>query len=183
MEPHRGPYEHKKAYDLLIQSEGGFLSETGGTGEEQLAKAGNSIADIAAGMYAYTGILSALILRNKTDEGSHVEISMLESMVEWMNYPLYYAYNGASPPPRAGAAHATIYPYGPFATGDGNTVMLGLQNEREWRLFCEVLVQPSLADDDRFSANFKRVENRNALRAIIIQAFAALDFHGYDAQQ
>ncbi|MFP3994701.1 CaiB/BaiF CoA-transferase family protein [Pseudomonas capeferrum] len=172
-----GPYEQKKAYDLLIQSEGGFLSVTGGPGDDQMAKAGNSIADIAAGMYAYTGVLSALLLRDKTGEGSHVDVSMLESLVEWMNYPLYYAYQGATPPPRAGAAHATIYPYGPFPTGDGNTIMLGLQNEREWRLFCEqVLLQPALADDERFSANFKRVENRDALRELIIQAFAALDF-------
>jgi len=173
-----GPYEQKKAYDLLIQSEGGFLSVTGGPGDDQMAKAGNSIADIAAGMYAYTGVLSALLLRGKTGEGSHVDVSMLESLVEWMNYPLYYAYDGAAPPPRAGAAHATIYPYGPFPTGDGNTVMLGLQNEREWRLFCEQVLQtPALADDDRFSANFKRVENREQLRALIIEAFSSLDFN------
>jgi itaconate CoA-transferase len=172
-----GPYEHKKAYDLLIQSEGGFLSVTGGPGEDQMAKAGNSIADIAAGMYAYTGILSALLLREKTGEGSQVEVSMLESLVEWMNYPMYYAFEGAAPPPRAGAAHATIYPYGPFPIGDGSTVMLGLQNEREWRLFCEqVLLQPALADDDRFSANFKRVANREALRALIVEAFTPLTF-------
>ncbi|MFJ3448390.1 CaiB/BaiF CoA transferase family protein [Pseudomonas sichuanensis] len=172
-----GPYEQKKAYDLLIQSEGGFLSVTGGPGDEQMAKAGNSIADIAAGMYAYTGVLSALLLRGRTGEGSHVEVSMLESLVEWMNYPLYYAYEGAPPPPRAGAAHATIYPYGPFPAGDGNTLMLGLQNEREWQLFCEqVLLQPALARDERFSANFRRVENREALRALIVETFAALDF-------
>lgn len=171
-----GPYEQKKAYDLLIQSEGGFLSVTGGPGEEQMAKAGNSIADIAAGMYAYTGVLSALMLREKTGEGSHVGVSMLESLVEWMSYPMYYAFEGAPPPPRAGAAHATIYPYGPFPVGDGQTVMLGLQNEREWRLFCEqVLLQPELASDERFAANYKRVENRDALRALIVQAFAALD--------
>lgn len=172
-----GPYEQKKAYDLLIQSEGGFLSVTGGPGDEQMAKAGNSIADIAAGMYAYTGVLSALLLRGRTGEGSHVEVSMLESLVEWMNHPLYYAYEGAPPPPRAGAAHATIYPYGPFPAGDGNTLMLGLQNEREWQLFCEqVLLQPALAQDERFSANFRRVENREALRALIVETFAALDF-------
>ncbi|BAP45163.1 formyl-CoA transferase [Pseudomonas sp. StFLB209] len=172
-----GPYEQKKAYDLLIQSEGGFLSVTGGPGDEQMAKAGNSIADIAAGMYAYTGILSALLLRERTGIGSHVEVSMLESLVEWMNYPLYYAYEGAPPPPRAGAAHATIYPYGPFPVGDGNTVMLGLQNDREWRLFCErVLQQPELADDERFWANFKRVANRDSLRELIVASFARLDF-------
>ncbi len=172
-----GPYEQKKAYDLLIQSEGGFLSVTGGPGDDQMAKAGNSIADIAAGMYAYTGILSAVLLREKTGVGSQVEISMLESLVEWMNYPMYYAYEGAPPPPRAGAAHATIYPYGPFPIGDGSTVMLGLQNEREWQLFCQqVLLDPALAEDERFAANYKRVANRDALRGLIVQAFATLDF-------
>ena len=172
-----GPYEKKKAYDLLIQSEGGFLSVTGGPGEEEMAKAGCSIADIAAGMYAYTGILSALLLRGRTGEGSHIDVSMLESLVEWMNYPMYYAYDGATPPPRAGAAHATIYPYGPFPIGDGTTVMLGLQNEREWQLFCDkVLLTPELAKDERFSANFKRVENRQALRALIVESFSTLNF-------
>ncbi|WP_417662768.1 CaiB/BaiF CoA transferase family protein [Pseudomonas sp.] len=170
-----GPYEQKKAYDLLIQSEGGFLSVTGGEGEEQMAKAGCSIADIAAGMYAYTGVLSALMLRGKTGIGSRVDVSMLESLVEWMGYPMYYAYQGATPPPRAGAAHSTIYPYGPFPAGDGGTVMLGLQNEREWRAFCDkVLMQPELADDQRFSANSKRSDNRTELRAIIVERFAAL---------
>lgn len=172
-----GPYEKKKAYDLLIQSEGGFLSVTGGPGEDEMAKAGCSIADIAAGMYAYTGILSALLLRGRTGEGSHLDVSMLESLVEWMNYPMYYAYDGAPPPPRAGAAHATIYPYGPFPIGDGTTVMLGLQNEREWQLFCDkVLLTPELAKDERFSANFKRVENRQALRALIVESFSTLNF-------
>ncbi|ANH98912.1 CoA-transferase [Pseudomonas koreensis] len=172
-----GPYEKKKAYDLLIQSEGGFLSVTGGPGEDEMAKAGCSIADIAAGMYAYTGILSALLLRGRTGEGSHLDVSMLESLVEWMNYPMYYAYDGSPPPPRAGAAHATIYPYGPFPIGDGTTVMLGLQNEREWQLFCDkVLLTPELTKDERFSANFKRVENRQALRALIVESFSTLNF-------
>lgn len=170
-----GSYEKKKAYDLLIQSEGGFLSVTGGAGDDQLAKAGCSIADIAAGMYAYSNILTALLLRGKTGLGSRIDVSMLESLVEWMGYPLYYAYDGATPPPRAGAAHSTIYPYGPFPAGDGGTVMLGLQNEREWQAFCErVLLQPELAGDERFSANFKRSANRETLRAIIVEAFAAL---------
>jgi len=170
-----GPYEQKKAYDLLIQSEGGFLSVTGGVGENELAKAGCSIADIAAGMYAYTGILSALMLREKTGVGSRVDVSMLESLVEWMGYPMYYAFDGAEPPARAGAAHATIYPYGPFPVGDGDTIMLGLQNEREWALFCErVLRQPQLLADERFSSNAKRSANRQALRAIIVSAFADL---------
>jgi itaconate CoA-transferase len=170
-----GPYQDKKAYDLLIQSEGGFLSVTGGPGDDEMAKAGCSIADIAAGMYAQSSILSALLLRGRTGEGSHIDVSMLESLVEWMGYPMYYAFEGAEPPPRAGAAHATIYPYGPFATGDGQTVMLGLQNEREWQVFCaQVLEQPALGDDERFAANFKRVANREALREIIHATFSTL---------
>jgi itaconate CoA-transferase len=168
-----GPYRDKKAYDLLIQSESGFVSITGTPDEP--AKAGCSIADIAAAMYAYSNILAALIQRGKTGMGGHVVVSMLESMVEWMGYPLYYAFDGAAPPPRAGAAHATIYPYGPFPAGDGKTVMLGLQNEREWAVFCaEVLQQPALATDPRFAANSKRAAARAELRAIIVAAFASL---------
>jgi itaconate CoA-transferase len=170
-----GSYQDKKAYDLLIQSESGFLSVTGHPHEEGMAKAGCSIADISAGMYAYTGILSALLLRDKTGVGSRVEISMLESLVEWMGFPLYYGFEGAEPPRRTGASHATIYPYGPFPTGDGGTVMIGLQNEREWLMFCDkVLLRPELSDDERFSANFKRSENREVLRQIIVDGFAAL---------
>jgi itaconate CoA-transferase len=167
-----GPYRDKKAYDLLIQSEAGFLSITGTP--DTPAKAGCSIADIAAGMYAYSNILTALIQRGKTGVGRHIDVSMLESMTEWMGYPMYYAFDGAAPPPRAGASHATIYPYGPFATGDGKTVMLGLQNEREWVVFCEkVLQQPALAKDKRFAANAKRSAARPALQQIIETAFAS----------
>lgn len=168
-----GPYETKKAYDLLIQSESGFVSVTGSPDEP--AKAGCSIADIAAGMYAYSGILNALLLRGKTGLGSRLDVSMLESMVEWMSFPMYYAFDGASPPPRAGAAHATIYPYGPFPVGDGSNVMLGLQNEREWRVFCEkVLKQPDLADEPDFASNSLRVKNRDRLRGLIVGAFAKM---------
>lgn len=168
-----GPYRDKKAYDLLIQSEAGFLSITGTP--DTPSKAGCSIADIAAGMYAYTNILSALLLREKTGKGSHIDVSMLESLAEWMGYPLYYAYENASPPPRSGASHATIYPYGPFPVGDGGTVMLGLQNEREWQVFCEkVLKQPALASDENFASNFKRNENREALKTVIHEIFALL---------
>ncbi|MCD8503758.1 MAG: CoA transferase [Burkholderiaceae bacterium] len=168
-----GPYETKKAYDLLIQSESGFISVTGSP--DAPAKAGCSIADIAAGMYAYSGILNALLLRARTGKGSRVDVSMLEGMVEWMGFPMYYAFEGATPPQRAGAAHATIFPYGPFAVGDGNTVMLGLQNEREWAVFCEkVLNNTSLAGDPDFASNSKRVENRERLRELIVQAFATL---------
>ena len=168
-----GPYRDKKAYDLLIQSESGFLSVTGTPDEP--SKAGCSVADIAAGMYAYTNILAALIQRGKTGEGCHIDVSMLESMVEWMNFPMYYAYDGAPPPVRAGASHATNYPYGPFPSGDGKTVMLGLQNEREWVTFCEqVLQQPALVTDVRFSSNSLRSNARKALYAIISDAFSAL---------
>lgn len=169
-----GPYRDKKAYDLLIQSEAGFLSVTG-TPEEP-CKAGISIADIAAGMYAYTGVLAALLQRQKTGLGSHVDVSMLEALGEWMGFPMYYAYEGAEPPPRSGASHATIYPYGPFPAGDGKTVMLGLQNEREWKAFCDkVLLQPELATDPRFASNSQRNANREALRAAILEVFSALD--------
>lgn len=168
-----GPDRDRKAYDLLIQSEAGFLSVTGSSDDP--AKAGCSIADIAAGMYAYTNILAALIQRGRTGQGCAIDVSMLEAMVEWMGYPLYYAYEGAAPPARAGASHSTIYPYGPFPTGGGKTVMLGLQNEREWRLFCDkVLERPELTDDPRYSTNARRSENRTNLRAAIVAVFSAL---------
>ena len=168
-----GPYRDKKAYDLLIQSESGFVSITGTPDEP--AKAGCSIADIAAGMYAYSNILAALIERGRTGQGKGIDVSMLESMTEWMGYPLYYAFDGAEPPPRAGAAHATIYPYGPFPTGDGKTVMLGLQNEREWQVFCaKVLEQPGLATDPRFDTNARRTASRDELKRLIVAAFASL---------
>jgi itaconate CoA-transferase len=168
-----GPYRDKKAYDLLIQSEAGFLSVTG-TAQEP-CKSGNSIADIAAGMYAYSNILAALLQRQRTGRGSHIDVSMLEALGEWMGFPMYYAYEGAPPPQRSGAAHATIYPYGPFEAGDGRTVMLGLQNEREWKVFCEkVLLQPALASDARFATNAGRSEHREALRALILAAFQPL---------
>jgi itaconate CoA-transferase len=168
-----GPYRDRKAYDLLIQSEAGFLSVTGSDGAP--AKAGCSIADIAAGMYAYSSILTALIARGRTGCGRRIDVSMLESMVEWMGFPLYYAFDGAAPPPRAGAAHATIYPYGPFPTGDGRTVMLGLQNEREWQAFCtEVLRQPALASDPRFASNSARSAARETLGAILAETLGRL---------
>ncbi len=169
-----GPYRDRKAYDLLIQSESGFLSVTG-TAEEP-CKAGPSIADISAGMYAYSSILAALLERGRSGVGRRVDISMLESLTEWTSYPLYYAFDAAPPPPRTGAAHATIYPYGPFPTGaDGASVMLGLQNEREWQSFCDkVLLQPALAIDPRFSGNARRVAARESLRQIIVEAFREL---------
>ncbi len=168
-----GPYQDKKAYDLLIQSESGFLSVTGTP--DTPAKAGCSISDIAAGMYAYSSILTALLLRERTGHGSRIDVSMLESMVEWMGFPMYYAFDGAPPPPRAGASHATIYPYGPFPVGDGSEVMLGLQNEREWAAFCQtVLMQPEVAADSRFNSNSQRVVNKETLRVLIVTTFASL---------
>lgn len=168
-----GPYRDKKAYDLLIQCESGLVSLTGT--EETPCKVGISIADIAAGMYAYTGILTALLQRQKTGEGAILEISMLEALGEWMGYPMYYGHYSGEEPKRTGARHATIYPYGPFATGDGKSVFLAIQNEREWMRFCEVLLeQPSLAFDPRFNLNHKRVKYRKQLEKIIIKACQAL---------
>jgi itaconate CoA-transferase len=165
-----GPDRTRKAYDLLIQSEAGFLSVTGDA--TTLAKAGISIADIAAGMYAYSTILAALIERGKTGEGRRIDISMLESLGEWMSFPLYYAFEGAAPPKRFGAEHATIYPYGPFPAADGE-VMLGIQNDREWKAFCaEVLEDAGLAQDPRFDLVSRRSENRAALRDLVGSAFA-----------
>ncbi len=162
-----GPDRDRKAYDLLIQAESGFLSITGT--QDQVVKAGCSIADIAAGMYAYTNILAAIIERGKTGKGRRIDVSMLEAMAEWMGFPLYYAYEGASQPPRSGAFHATIYPYGPFPTSDGE-VMFGIQNEREWASFCQtVLNRPELAEDPRFSPNSARSANREELAAILAE--------------
>ncbi len=168
-----GPMRDRKAYDLLIQSEAGFLSVTGTP--DAPAKAGAPIADIAAGMVAYSGVLAALVRRGRTGQGGRIDVSMLEAMAEWMGFPMHYAMDGAEPPPRAGAAHATIYPYGPFPTGDGRTVMLGLQNEREWQRFCaQVLQQPALAQDPRFDSNPRRSAARDMLRAHIEAVFATL---------
>lgn len=169
----RGPYRDKKAYDLLIQSEAGLLAVTGTP--ETPSKAGISIADIAAGMYAYSGILSALYQRERTGQGAHLEVSMLEALAEWMSTPLYYAHYGGAAPERTGASHATIYPYGPFRTGDGKSVMLGVQNEREWRAFCGIVLErPEAAGDPRFASNSHRVRNREALADLIEAAFARL---------
>lgn len=168
-----GPYRDKKAYDLLIQGESGFLSVTGTS--EQPAKSGCSIADISAGMYAYSSILAALFERTRTGRGCRIDLSMLESMVEWMGHGLYYSFEGAEPPPRAGAAHATIYPYGPFPVSGGKSIMLAVQNEREWAAFCNhVLRLPDLATDDRFSSNSRRNASRDRLRSIICETFSAL---------
>ena len=168
-----GPYRDRKAYDLLVQAEAGLLSITGTP--DELVKVGISVADIAAGMYAYSGILTALLMRHRTGEGTLVEVSMLEALSEWMGYPLYYGVYGGTPPARAGARHAVIAPYGPFAGGDGEVVYLGIQNEREWQAFCVgVLDQPDLATDPRFVSNAERVRHREALDAEIEAVFGGM---------
>jgi len=168
-----GPYARKKAYDLLVQSEAGVLSVTGTP--ESPSKVGISIADIATGMYAYSGILTALLRREKTAKGGRVEVTMLEALGEWMGYPLYYTHFSGAAPPRTGPDHATIVPYGRFRTGDGKAVMLGLQNEREWATFCDkVLGQPALAADPRYDTNTRRNEHRVEISALIDKVFSAL---------
>lgn len=168
-----GPYASKKAYDLLVQSEAGVLSVTGTP--DTPSKVGISIADIATGVYAYSGILTALYRREKTGKGGRVEVTMLDALGEWMGYPLYYAHFGGTAPPRSGPDHATIVPYGRFRAGDGKSVMLGVQNEREWKSFCEkVLGQPGLATDPRYDTNFKRNERRDELVALIEKTFTSL---------
>lgn len=164
-----GPYRDKKAYDLLIQCEAGLVSITGT--EEHPSKAGISIADIAAGMYAYTGILTALLARYKTGKGTVLEVSMLEALGEWMGYPVHYSYSGQEPK-RTGAYHATIYPYGPFEAEDQKLVFLGIQNEREWKRFCEMVLKlPELAIDPLFDSNSKRVEHKELLKTKIQSVF------------
>lgn len=166
-----GPHGGRKAYDLLIQAEAGFLSVTGRPGEP--AKAGISVADIAAGVAAHQGILAALFNRERTGTGDHIAVSMLEALAEWMGFPLYYAFDGAPPPVPAGAGHATIFPYGPYATRDG-TVLFGLQNAREWRAFCQtVLGRDDLAADPDLADNAGRVARRDAINAAIEAVFTA----------
>jgi itaconate CoA-transferase len=168
-----GPYRDKKAYDLLVQCETGLVSVTGTP--ETPSKVGISIADTAAGMYAFTGILTALYQRERTGKGTMLDISMFEALGEWMGYAAYFAAYGGTPPPRTGASHATIAPYGPFRAGDGKQVNLGLQNEREWARFCAlVLEEPEMATDPRFDSNARRVANREALHARIDAVFSQL---------
>ena len=170
-----GPYRDKKAYDLLVQCEAGLVSITGTP--EIPSKVGISIADIACGMYAYSGILAALLRRGRTGEGTALEVSLFEALAEWMGFPAYYAMYGGKEPPRTGASHAAIAPYGPFECGDGKLIFLGIQNEREWERFCEVVLeQPALAEDERFASNSERVENRDDLHqdiATILQKFSS----------
>jgi len=168
-----GPYRDRKAYDLLVQAESGLLSITGTASES--VKVPISVADIAAGMYAYSGVLTALFMRERTGAGTAIEVSMLEALGEWMGYPMYYTSDGTRSFSRSGARHAAIAPYGPFASADGEVVFLGVQSEREWNVFCEVvLAKPALASDARFDSNAKRVANLDALFPEITTVFQRL---------
>jgi itaconate CoA-transferase len=167
-----GPYRDKKAYDMLIQAEAGLISITGT--EETPCKVGISVADIACGMYAYSGILTALLVRSQTGEGVALETSLLDSLGEWMSYAAYYSFGGSAPQ-RSGANHATIAPYGPVMSGDNTVVYLGLQNEREWKRFCDAVLQrPELFADPRFDSNAKRVQNRPLLDRAMRDVFQKL---------
>ncbi len=166
-----GPYAAKKAYDLLVQGEVGLVSITGTP--DTPSKVGLSIADIAGGMYTYSGILTALFQRQRTGQGTALEVSLFEALGEWMGYAMYYTFGG-TPPARTGASHATIAPYGPYRTRDGQ-VVFGLQNNREWSAFCTtVLRQPALAADARFGSNHGRVQHRAVMNAEIDQVLGEL---------
>ena len=166
-----GPYRTSRAYDGLLQAETGLLSITGT--DEVPSKAGIPVADIAAGMYALSSILAALLRRGSTGEGAFSDVSLLDSLAEWMGYPLHYTVGGGTPPARSGAQHAAIAPYGPYATRDGITLLISVQNDREWRRLCtDVLGRPDLADDSRFATNPDRVGHRDELCALISDTFA-----------
>ena len=167
-----GPYRDKKAYDLLIQAETGVVSVTGS--ETEAAKTGIPVADIAGGMYAYSSILAALLQRERGGEGRVLHVSLFDGLCEWMGFPAYYALGGTRLP-RTGASHAAIAPYGPFATGDGRTILFAIQNQREWERFCAtVLEKPDTAADDRFADNSRRVQNRTQLQQEIESTFACM---------
>lgn len=168
-----GPYRDRKAYDLLVQAESGLLSITGT--EAESVKVPISVADIAAGMYAYSGILAALFMRERTGGGTTIEVSMLEALGEWMGFPVYYTSSGEQSLRRSGARHAAIAPYGPFAGADGEIVFLGVQSEREWKAFCDVVLgRPALMLDPSFESNTKRVANVDALYQQIEEVFVGL---------
>ncbi len=168
-----GPWADRKAYDLLVQCETGLVSLTGTP--DVTAKAGISVADIAAGMYAYSGVLTGLLRRANTGSGGAFEVSLFEALAEWLGQPAYYTRYGGEQPARAGAQHATIAPYGPYTTGDGDTVVLAVQNEREWVALCRlVLGDEDVARDERFATNPARVRNRDALNALLAGRFAEL---------
>lgn len=168
-----GPWADRKAYDLLVQCETGLVSLTGTP--DQVAKVGVSIADIAAGMYAFSGTLAALYRRQATGEGATIEVSLFEALAEWVGQPAHFTAGAGQQPGRFGAQHATIAPYGPFQAGDGHTVLIAIQNEPEWSRFCTVVLQrPEVAEDFRFTSNTLRVANRSDVNAVITEVFTAL---------
>lgn len=168
-----GPWQSRKAYDLLVQAEAGLLAVSGT--EDDVAKAGISVADIAAASFAFSGILAALYTRSTTGKATAVTVSLFEALAEWMGSPMYYSQYGGTPSRRTGARHATIAPYGPFTAGDGGTVLLAIQNQPEWERLCtQVLDLPELADDRRFAKNPLRVLHRDELESIITAAIEPL---------
>jgi itaconate CoA-transferase len=168
-----GPWSDRKAYDLLVQAEAGLLSVTGSPAE--VARTGVSIADIAAGMFTFSGILTALYTRATTGVVRPVSVSLFDALVEWMSQPLYYGRYGGTAPPRTGARHPTIAPYGPVTAGDGGTVLLAVQNPAEWQRLCEIVLdRTDLVDDPRFATNPDRVANRDELESIITIVAAQL---------
>jgi itaconate CoA-transferase len=169
-----GPYRSKKAYDLLVQCETGLLIATGTP--DTPSKVGTSVADIATGMYAYSGVLAALLQRATQGIGATIEVAMLDALGEWMSQPAYHAVHGGTETRRTGAKHASIAPYGPYPAGDGNLVFLGVQNDREWARLCtDVLHRPELVTDPRFVGNPERVENDEQITPVIAEAFAGID--------
>ncbi|MFD3889847.1 CaiB/BaiF CoA transferase family protein [Streptomyces microflavus] len=168
-----GPYAHKRAYDMLVQCEAGLVSVTGTA--EQPVKAGIPAADIAAAMYAFSGVLAALLRRGTTGRGGPVEVSMLDALAEWMGHPLHQGMHGSPPPPRTGLAHSVIAPHDAYGTADGEQVLLSVQNDREWRRLAEqVLVRPELADDPDFATNTARTANRKRTDEVVGRALARL---------
>ena len=166
-----GPYSNKKAYDLLVQCEAGVLAVNGT--EAEPAKVGLSIVDIATGMYILNGVLMALYRREKTGKGTAFQVSLFDSIADWMSYPAYYAHSTGTPLPRTGAKHATIAPYGPFRVGDGKTVFFGIQNDREWKALCAVVLgDPGFSGHPLYRTNPLRMRNRDELQRHIEECFA-----------
>ncbi|MER5526658.1 CaiB/BaiF CoA-transferase family protein [Streptomyces sp. NPDC002677] len=168
-----GPYAGKRAYDMLVQCEAGLVSVTGTP--EQPVKAGIPAADIAAGMYAFSGVLAALVRRGTTGRGGPVEVSMLDALAEWLGHPLHHTLHGGTPPQRTGLAHAVIAPYDAYPTGDGGRVLLSVQNDREWRRLAEqVIGRPELGSDPAFATNPARVANRARTDELVATALGAV---------
>ncbi|MGU3500102.1 CaiB/BaiF CoA transferase family protein [Mycobacterium sp. C31M] len=168
-----GPWADRKAYDLLVQCETGLVSLTGTP--DEVAKVGVSIADVAAGMYAFSGVLAALYRRSMTGEGATIEVSLFEALAEWVGQPAHFTAGAGRQPGRFGAQHATIAPYGPFDAGDGHTILIAIQNEPEWSRFCTTVLQrPEVASDPRFGSSTLRVAHRAEVNAVITEVFGAL---------